>query len=147
MRKVCARCGARDAQEKIEVSVKIRGLTYSTSVPATMCETCLVVKADPNELTAFRVGIAMRAVRHGRLTGRGLAFCRRAAQISPDGLAKRLNISAACLLGLEEKGFSVPAEIHGYVARRVRRVFKALKFVPRIALEEEACSNIGVMDV
>lgn len=135
MRKNCTFCGTNDIAQDIEVTVRMRGLTYSTYVQGRFCGTCVGRKIDPNEFAAYTVGIAKRLVDTGPMTGRGLAFCRKAIRLTPEDLAKRLNISAECLLALEDSGIPVPREIYIKVRRNVRDVFDMMAFTPRIDLD------------
>lgn len=147
MEKVCVRCREMKKIDAVEVTIKIHGLTYSTQVAARTCRACRGKHIDPNELAAFKTGMAMRFVERGRLTGRSFAYCRKVLRLGSTYLAQHLNISNECLLALEDKEIFVPAAMHDDMARRVRRTFKALAFVPRFALEEEPTSSVRMMDI
>ncbi len=135
MRKNCTFCGTNDIAQDIEVTVRLHGLTYSTYVQGKSCGKCIGSKIDPNEHAAYMVGIAKRLVDGRPMTGRGLAYCRKAIRLSAEELAKQLNISAECLLSLEDSWIPVPREIHTKVRRNVGSVFKGLAFTPRIDLD------------
>ena len=134
--KTCAYCGRQMISDPLEVTVKIRGLVYLTFVPAQACPICRETKIDRNALGAFKIGMAMRAVETGGLTGRRHAYCRKALHIGSAELAGRLNISTECLLALEDTDTPVPDPMFAFLARRVRRHFKSLDFVPRIPLDK-----------
>jgi len=134
--KTCMNCGSKINNESIEVTVKIRGLVYQTYISGRTCRTCRETKVDPNALTVFKIGMAMKAVESGRLTGRRFAYCRKALRLGAEELAKCHNLSVECLLSLEDTDTPVPDTLAQHMRRCVRRYFTALAFVPRIPLDE-----------
>lgn len=136
MEKVCARCRQKKEITGIDVRIRINHLTYSTSVATLTCPACLGKRVDPNELAAFKVGIAMRRVEGGRLTGISFGYCRKALRLALADVAQDLALSAESLLALEDKRFPVPFRMSDYMARLVREAFAALAFLPSLNLEE-----------
>jgi hypothetical protein len=141
MRIVCAHCGKKIGQPSIEITVKLRGLTYTTNVLGQTCLDCRKTKVDPSEHLAYKVSIAMRLVQRGRLAGREHAFCRRAIQVSLTEHAKYLGVSEECLDSLESSGSTVAHPVYEAMAKRVRHRFSTLAFVPRFPLDEEPRSS------
>ncbi|MBI5654948.1 hypothetical protein HZC53_04850 [Candidatus Uhrbacteria bacterium] len=137
MPQVCPSCKNPFVRTAVEVTVKVRRLTYSAFVQGRTCQRCRETRIDPNELTAFKVGMAMRAVDRGRLTGRTFSYCRKALHLSAAEVARSFNISVECLLALEDTGIPVPIAMHRHMAERISQAFKALTFTPRFALDEE----------
>lgn len=137
MDKICIHCGSKVGPDSIEITVKIRGLIYCTFVSGQTCQACRGRKVDPSALAAFKIGVAMRAIDSGRLTGRRHAYCRKALRLGVEDLARQLNLSVECLLALEDTDTPVPDKMFGHMARQVRRYFRSMSFVPRIPLDEE----------
>lgn len=137
MPQVCPSCKNAFVRTPVEVTVRVRRLTYTAFIQGRTCQRCRETRIDPSELAAFKVGMAMRAVDRGRLTGRTFSYCRKALRLSATEVARSLNISVECLLALEDVSIPVPAIMHQKMADRVSQVFKALTFTPRFALDEE----------
>jgi hypothetical protein len=137
MQVVCVHCGQAVEEPSIEITIKLRGLTYTTHIRGATCLECRKSKVDPNEHLAYKVSIAMRLVRRGRLSGREHAFCRNAIQMNQADYSRALSISEQCLVSLEASGATVARPVYEAMAKHVRHRFGSMSFVPRFALDEE----------